>query len=48
MLIIQDKNKNWYAVIKEHGGGENPSPCSYITVEKGRKLWYNKVSKFRR
>ena len=23
----------------------NPSPCSYITVEKGRKLWYNKRSK---
>jgi hypothetical protein len=21
---------------------------SYITVEKGRKLWYNKLSKFRR
>ena len=24
------------------------SPCLYYTVEKGRKLWYNKVSKFRR
>jgi len=22
--------------------------CSYNTVEKGRKLWYNKVSKIRR
>ena len=26
----------------------NPSPCSYYAVEKGRKLWYNKVSKVRR
>ena len=44
------KGEKWTCITPKAGGDERSwfKISRDFTVEKGRKLWYNKVSKFRR